>query len=107
MDYSRDVAIPAVSAEYPVRRSQPRGLGKARSNTVRRAIRRGDGSKSRLRYVDRRRSPPTIAYGALRANTRMVAQVRVADGERRRSRVRRGGLILRYLVVEGYCELAV
>ena len=48
MDYSRDVAIPAVSAEYPVRRSQPRGLGKARSNTVRRAIRRGDGSKSRL-----------------------------------------------------------
>jgi hypothetical protein len=37
MDYSRDVAIPAVSAEYPVRRSQPRGLGKARSNSVRRA----------------------------------------------------------------------
>ena len=83
MDYSRDVAIPAVSAEYPARRSQPRGLGKARSNTVRRAIRRGDGSKSRLRYVDRRRSTRqsrTERFGrtlewSRRCGSRMVSDV--------------------------------
>ena len=84
MDHSGSMAIPAVRVVYPV-------------------------SWVHMPYatIAQEAQPPTIAYGALRADTRMVAQMRVADGERRRSRVRRGGLILRYLVVEGYCELAV
>ena len=84
IDHSGSMAFPAVSVVYPV-------------------------SWVDMPYtpIAQEAQPPTIAHGALRAVTRMVAQMRVADGERRRSRVRRGGLIFRYLVVEGYCELAV
>ena len=71
IDHSGSMAIPAVSVVNPV-------------------------SWVDMPYapIAQEAQPATIAYGALRADTRMVAQIRVADGERRRSRVRRGGLVL-------------